>query len=628
MKLKTGLSLLLTVLLAGCIKEARITPDIVPLERRDVGEINGVVYESDARTPISGVMIVAYDKYGYATAYARTDMHGRYEIRNLPFGEYILQIRSGEFYGTTQRYAGEYYKNAYDWREAGVVPVKTAQPVLSVNFLLEKGGVLRGKMIDAASRNPIAGNPFFLMAYRSKNSFVSYLSCTDSLGEYVITGLEPGSYRIKIEPEGWIGGFYGTDVDSWLDTVMLLDFEADRGGVITGKISSFIPGLMMKSKGREKSLQKAVDSTGSYEICGLPDDRYVISLSPPRGSVYAWGFHPTPVRTISGDTVSGIDFQLTQGGVISGAVKDERGLPIEEFDITLYNVAGKELVSNSEVHLSGGRYEVRGIPEGDYVLRISSFSSRLQRSYVTEYYGSVRSFEDAASVSVKSACNTSGIDFMLQSAGWVEGFVFLNDELLSSEDVTFEVVAFNLKTKEKAVCRNTFCGGYRVSGLAPGKYRLSVFSPNSEFAGVWIGGGRRFDDSKNISIEVKEGSPTNADFSVIFGGLEIRGMVHDVAGKSPISGEVIAYDSTGHIVQVAICGENGYVLDGLGAGKYFIRTNKFLDYEDKWYDNIAVVEERYSDAIPYVVQVPSEAHCVELIEGRLVTGVDFFLGFE
>jgi hypothetical protein len=633
MKLKTGLSLLLTVLLVGCIKEARITPEIMPLEPKDVGDIKGLVYEADAASPISGVMVVAYDKYGCATGYSRTDMHGRYEIRNLPFGEYILQIRSGELYGTTQRYAGEYYKNAYDWREAGVIPVKTTKPVSSVNFLLQKGGALRGKMIDVTSGDPIAGNPFFLMAYRSKNSFVTYLSSTDSVGEYVITGLEPGSYLIKIEPEGWIGGFHGThedwdsisQVDSWLDTVVLSDFETDRGGVITGKISSFVPGLMIKLKGRKKSLQKAVDSTGSYEICGLPEDQYVVSISPPRGSGYAWGVHPTQVRIASGDTVSCIDFELIQEGVISGAVKDEKGLPVEEFDVVLYDVAGKELISGSEVHLSGGMYEVHGIPEGQYVLRITSFSPRLLTSYITEYYGSACCFEKSTPVDVKAGCSTSGIDFVLEKAGWVEGFVFLNNESLSSEDVTFRIVAFSLETGETSVSRNTFCGGYRISGLAPGEYKLCAFCPNSEFAAIWIGGGRTFDDPRNIVIKIEEGKATNADLSVTPGRHRISGKVCDAVTKRAVCGKVVVYNSDGHIVQSAETDNGGYVLNGLGAGKYFVRTYKFLDYRDKWYKDNDVTDDDYVDVAFRIEGVSSRGRGVEIQEGVSITGIDFYL---
>lgn len=648
------------LLMTGCAKKVEkveIAPEVIPFRPEAAGIIEGLVYETNAKTPISGVMVVAYDRYGYATGYDETDMHGRYTISGLPFGQYILQIRSGEYYGTAQRYAGEYYRDAHQWQSAALFPVKSRKPTLSANFLLEKGGALCGKVIDASQKVPIPYTPFFLKAYTGKNSYVTYISQTDSLGEYLVTGLEPGIYKIKIEPEGWVGGFYGGTeiwdsawvVESLLDTVTLRDFETIQGGAISGKVSTthrVAPTegveIAVQVIGKNKALEKRPDSTGYYIISGLPDGNYLVRLSPTKESSYAYLYYPdaitpyeaTTVKVVQGDTVTGIDFELSQGGVISGVVKDDEGNSIEEFDIDVYPTVGATQwvtpISGREIRYSAGKYEIRGLPPGEYILRISSFSARRLKSYANEYYKSATHFKDATPIKVKSGYNTSGINFNLEPAGWVQGFIFLNDELLSSEDVKFRVVAFNLGTREVRISQNTFVGGYRVSGLRPGEYKLCAVGEEG-FAAVWIGGGRQFDDPKTEVIKIEEGKPTNVDFSVTTGECQISGKIYDALTKSPISGEVLAYDSTGHILQIAQSNEEGYKLKGLAPGRYFVRTfvgavrEPPLHYRDKWYKDCDLPEPDCIDTAPWVVKIPSLACSVELKEGELVRGIDFWL---
>lgn len=87
----------------------------MPLKPAELGSIEGWVYESDGKTPVSGVSVWVYDEHGHLTSLGRTNIRGKYTIKELLPGFYILKIHSGEHYGTGtgSKYAGEYYKNAY-----------------------------------------------------------------------------------------------------------------------------------------------------------------------------------------------------------------------------------------------------------------------------------------------------------------------------------------------------------------------------------------------------------------------------------------------------------------------------------------------------------------------------------
>ena len=59
--------------------------------------------------------------------------------------------------------------------------------------MLESGGMIKGELLDASLKSPMPETHFFLKAYKAKNPYTTYMSRTDSLGKYTITGLKPSS---------------------------------------------------------------------------------------------------------------------------------------------------------------------------------------------------------------------------------------------------------------------------------------------------------------------------------------------------------------------------------------------------------------------------------------------------
>lgn len=625
--LKYSYFLITALLILSCTTEKTINHQIsLPTSR-----IEGLVYENDAKTPIPGVPVMAYDKYGCFVSGNVTNTRGRYSISNLIPGEYIVRIHSGE-YGTGGKYAGEYYKNAYIWENSNPVNVKNTMVTTGINFLLDKGTTLTGKIVEQDTKVPLTNTMFFMKIYTSKEEYITYFNQTDSLGNYLVNGIEPGKYRISIEPDECVGRFYSDTmitIKSTFDTVSGINFEAIKGGVITGKITP-ITQAWIQVIGTSKSLEKQVDSVGNYIISGLPSGKYIVRVYPfPKTSQYAWKYwqnansemYATPVKVQGKDTVKNIDFNLEDEGIISGIVKDKNGLPLENCDFELYDTCGERLIEPTVSQTSGRYYEIHNLPQGEYILKVTS--SYFNKNFHGKYYKDTYQLETARKINVKSGHTTSDINFELDPAGSIQGFVLCNNALMSGDSIRFNIIAVNIQTNEIFSTKTTFTGGYKILGVPKGEYKLCTFAPETEFAVMWAGGGSHFNDKKNSIISVTGVDPIDFNLSVVPRTSQISGKVYD-ADKTLISGgKVTAYDSYGYITQIADIGPEGYILKGLPSGKYFIKTYNLKGYKDKWFNNSNTIQ--LNKTILWTIIIPPNATPVEVTEDKNISGIDFEL---
>lgn len=621
---------------------AKTTPrqTVIPTTR-----IEGLVYEDGATNPIPGVAVMAYDKYGTFISGDVTNIRGKYSIANLLPGDYILRIHSGE-YGAGEKFAGEYYKNSYSWEDANPVNVKNNIVTTGINFLLDKGTTITGRMLDKNSKKTIPNSFFFIKTYTSQDDYITYFGQTDSTGNYIVNGIEPGKYRIAIEPDERIGGFYADTaitIKSTFDTIKGLDFEVTEGGAISGKVSPPTQ-LWIQVIGSEKSMEKQIDKEGNYLIAGLPAGKYIVKAYPlPKINQYAWQYwknlnsesNADVVIVKNTDTTKNIDFKLKQEGIISGVTKSSQGFPLDYCEFELFNSYGEKIIEPVVSRNSSGYYEIHNLPPGEYILKAGN--SSLNNNYHGKYYRDSYSFENAKKITVKSGETTPNIDFTLEPAGSIQGFVLCNNNLMSGDSIRFNVLAVNIKTNEIFSSKTTFTGGYKITGTPDGEYKLCAFAPGTEFSTIWAGGGKDFNDRKNTVINVNGKIPVDFNLSVAPRNSQISGTVYDLDSitiaamgihydtlKIPLSGgKIIAYDKYGYIVQTADVGTSGYILKGLDAGKYFIKTYNFKGYKDKWYKNISTGQ--LKPLTLWRTAIPENTASIELKESQSLTGINFEL---
>lgn len=169
------------------------------------------------------------------------------------------------------------------------------------------------------------------------------------------------------------------------------------------------------------------DVTGSYTMSVEPTDYkvsfYDCSEEPAYLAEYyddQPDFDSADVVTVGeGESVTGIDAALEEGGSIEGTVSDEEtGDPIDEACV---NVSTYESESEGEVEVIGhsfawtdasGSYRIGPLRSGDYAVWFGD--CRWPQEYEGEYYDDAPDLESATTVTVEAPEETAGIDAALE----------------------------------------------------------------------------------------------------------------------------------------------------------------------------------------------------------------------
>jgi len=387
--------------------------------------------------------------------------------------------------------------------------------------------------------------------------------------------------------------------------------------------------------------------SGLYTISGLPSGDYKINVDPYDDiylEQYYNGVHnwedAAIVSVIVPDTTRDIDFTLEYGGFISGRVHEPDGITpfigtadVEAYDAITGDWIEDDYISNSD----SGLYTISGLPSGDYKVNLYNYGDD---RYSDQWYNGMQYSEDATVVSVNVPDTTRDINFTQIQGGTIRGFICSGDgsERISSDSIEVMVVFYDSATGKYADnAYNTFAGGYKTDCLWPGSYKVAAIGMYNDIAPVYYGGGTVYDDPDNAAVTITSGEVKDINFNVTASSGKISGIVYDPDGNpyTDIEAVVIAYDLTGHFVQVAYVGwnvntgewsENGeYMISGLLPGNYYLAlVDESNDEQLYWYNNI-VVELQDEDDF-FAIDVPSNAIAVTVHESEETPDIDFYLG--
>ena len=176
--------------------------------------------------------------------------------------------------------------------------------------------------------------------------------------------------------------------------------------------------------------QASSDQNGVYAVLGLPAGRYKVLASTVRGSGYggpqpldqwysqAADFtHGAFVDVRKGDTTRSINFNLLPGGSIVCQVLDRFGVPLSSGMVYLCDARGARIRSASVLN---GNCAFGGLTSGQYKL---FFSSPRSSEYASEWLDGKNSAQDAALITVTAPGSTQYVNFTLQPAGSLGGYV-------------------------------------------------------------------------------------------------------------------------------------------------------------------------------------------------------------
>ena len=282
-------------------------------------------------------------------------------------------------------------------------------------FIVLAGVPVSGRVLDAASHNPIAGAR--VMLFPAEQMFPPGAmgpreAVTDVNGQFVFDAVAPGRYRIDAQKTGF-APFADPSNSSMVEVtaqqaITGLELSLKKGGAITGRIVDAggepVPWIMVSalkqsadaSPGRAMAFTAQMAQTndvGEFRLASLTEGNYVVIAAPPpappfsQSTVSAGDFVVAPtyypgttnkdaaqiISVASAQTVSGLQFSLvsTPAYQVSGVVVDETGAPVRGAMVMLVidvrnGGTGAALMGSSSDET--GMFRIAGVVPGTYRL--------------------------------------------------------------------------------------------------------------------------------------------------------------------------------------------------------------------------------------------------------------------
>jgi hypothetical protein len=478
---------------------------------------------------IQGVTIQAFtgfnmdDPDNVFTAITNTD--GYYYINGLLSGKYFVTTSNN--YG----YVDKYYNDATDWGAAAVA-VEQMNSTTNINFSLAAGGSISGRVIRDLDGGQI--QKATITVFDASWDVVETTEA-DSLGNYTVYSLEPGSYYLQAFSPGFIREYY-PNTPSRGDAIAVVvernatttnsDISLSEGGSISGKISRASDGagianasIRVQSASGEVIQSVSGDSAGYYAIAGLPSGSYYVATynTPEYVDEYFENAYDresaAAVNVAEGAGLPGININLDAGGAISGKViRSANGAGIFNATVRAYDSSGHTMKYASTD--SSGNYIIAGLAAGSY--KVATYATP---GFGDAYYNQAISASDAQAIAVTAGATISDINFTLAAAFSIEGSVVCRSDGVGIPGV--QVLAYDANWIALASGYTDSAGYYSIEGLAAGDYYLQTYntfgyvdeySHNAFFRSnatiVTL-----IEDSRYINFSLKSGAQPVRDFN-------------------------------------------------------------------------------------------------------------------
>ena len=426
---------------------------------------------------------------------------------------------------------------------------------------------------------------------------------TDAQGTYKALALAAGMYRVGVsDPVQQYGpSFYaGALTVGGATTIAVagidvtgIDVVLSPAGAVTGVYSdirlpefsyAYVSALVREAGAWQSAAQRLILATGTYSLTGLAPgtyricafDYWQVPFSHP--SVCYVDIISSPdyaqAVTVTGNvTTSGIDLNAGaegDGATIGGLVRGAGGAPLADIRVTLesWSYPPTGFISPTMTNLSG-RYEVRGVQPGNYTLRFVDAGSGI---YQTQYYSGVASSPEATIVRVDRFEERLDVDATLALGGVLSGTVRVLDERPGYAIINAEPqVGTNTGGAVLFTTAEYGTGAYRITGLPPGRYRLTV---NASLNGIQFSGSYSAPpaDPAGILTVAPGVIVENLNFNLGAGAYdgEISGVV--TGGGLPLAGIAVSAYSFDRSLMVSVPtdAQGRYTIGGLPSGIYTI----------------------------------------------------------
>ncbi len=379
--------------------------------------ISGTVYESDGATPITDGLVFALTGdpcSDYHAGHGVITADGSYVIEGLSAGSYYLKSDAAG------NYLNEYWadpSSVENCVSGGATAVTLGDEVTGRNFQLDAGAAISGTVYESDGATPITDGWVNVLAGDPCSPDHIGHGMITADGSYVIEGLSAGTYYLQADAAGNYVDEYWADplsvgncVSGEATAVTLGDeitgrnFQLDAGAAISGTVyesdgaTPITDGLVNALIGDPCSPDcigyGMITADGSYVIEGLPAGSYYLQTEAEGNYSDEFWAGPLSVENCVsgeatavtlGDEVTGRDFQLDVGAVISGTVYGSDGtVPITDGWVVAFtgdpcspNCAGYGI----DRITADGSYVIEGLSTGSYYLL-----AHTSGNYLDEYW--------------------------------------------------------------------------------------------------------------------------------------------------------------------------------------------------------------------------------------------------
>lgn len=568
------------------------------------GGVSGKVTDAvDGASGIGGVVVQVWTDYGSSTGYRTT---------TAPDGTYNVGGFQGRYrvcFDPDNSYVGKCYPNAQDVTGATSVNVSYGQVTPDINVSLIKAGSIHGTVSSASG--PVPGVNVGL--FNSYGQPASNSAVSDASGNYTMSGIAPGSYKINFNASST--GAYGsqwysgkTDSGS-ADPVTVSSGQSTTanatlvlGGAVSGQLTSDgstgIQGVtvqLIDASGNYVPIFTYTDAGGSYALHGINPGSYKLFFdASSAGYVSQWyngkadSASADAFGVVSGGSLTA-SAVLTLGTSVSGTVTDlSSGSPIMGIMAQLYqpNSTGGYNSITATTDSSGG-YSFNGVGAGTYkVCFAANYTTYVPKCYDNLSYDVLH----ATTVTVAAPPETStGINAALVLGGNINGQVTDGTNGIAQFTVMlYDAASGTLVSSNPVSSSNN--GNYALSGIPAGSYQL-FFSSNGGFVGRWYDGySGSTAQASAATVTLNPGDYSGGIGVTLAKGMSLSGTVSN--GSQPLPNiPVTLEDSSGNAVTIPNSGPssastdaNGhYTLSVPSAGDYLIYFGGGAGYSAKWY---------------------------------------------
>jgi hypothetical protein len=386
------------------------------------------------------VCVFAYGSTGFgnASVLEGSSNTGTYVIGSLPTGSYTVQFAGCS---TSTNLVTRYWQGTVDPSLSTPVPVTAGSDMPGIDATMTAGGSISGAITLPAGDSASV----CVQATGSNNTFgQAFVSgVAGAAVPYVVTGLPAGSYTVAFQPcassVNLMSQYWQATTNRSAATPVNVTVGATTSGInATMAPGGSISGSVTVPSGTAadvciaaftaddndvgfSSAEAGVPATtGSYVITGLSPGSYTVkftacstsaNLAPQYWQGAANEASSTPVAVTAGNTATGINATMTQGGSITGTVTVPSG-SAGDVCVDVNNATAAAGIGVSVgTPITSGTYRLTGLPAGSYTVEFHPCTAGANLS--TQYWNGASTAGSATPVSVTTGGTSAGINATL-----------------------------------------------------------------------------------------------------------------------------------------------------------------------------------------------------------------------